>query len=258
MSSVPRCRETEPLVRRGVVGLALATAFLVVPVGADDVLGPLPAGPQVVAIDMASGWLRRDWNGCADPTRITFGDGAIAFESHSSSALVWQVPTPAGPFVVDPTLDWVRACDRPPFSFFRRLAAGRGTAMLADVSEFPRLVWRWRVEGAIDDSGIAQPDGRIRRGRDDFAAKLGVLVQAQGGNDAYEIAYVWARSLPVGTALYQETTVIPLIFKVRAPASSSRRARVGESRSRRPATSVPTSRGSYLASKRGACCASTS
>jgi len=87
--------------------------------------------------------------------------------------------------------------------------------MLADVSNFPRLVWRWRVEGAIDDSAIARPDGRIRRERDDFAAKLGVLVQAQGGDDAHEIAYVWARSLPLGTVLYQETTVIPLIMKAR-------------------------------------------
>jgi hypothetical protein len=165
---------------------------------------------------MASGWLRRDWKGCSDPTRITFAEGAIAFESRSSSALVWQVPTPSGPFMVDPTLDWVRECNRPPISFFRRLAADRGTEMLADLSEVPHLVWRWRVEGAIDDSEIARPDGRIRSGHDDFAAKLGVLVQAQGGKDAYEIAYVWARSLPLGTALYQETTVIPLVFKARA------------------------------------------
>jgi Protein of unknown function (DUF3047) len=203
-------------VRHAVVGLALAAALLVVPVGAGDALGAAPAGRREVAIDMASGWLRRDWKGCSDPTRITFAEGAIAFESRSSSALVWQVPTPSGPFMVDPTLDWVRECNRPPISFFRRLAADRGTEMLADLSEVPHLVWRWRVEGAIDDSDIARPDGRIRSGHDDFAAKLGVLVQAQGGKDAYEIAYVWARSLPLGTALYQETTVIPLVFKARA------------------------------------------
>ena len=211
----PKCRKTEPLVS-GRLCLALAAALLVVPAGAGDVSSLGPAAPKVVAIDMATGWLRRDWQGCSDPTRITFGDGAIAFESRSSSALVWQVPTPNGPFVIDPTLDWVRECDRPPISFFRRLAADRGTAMLPDLSEVPRLAWRWRVAGAIDDSEIARPDGRIRRGRDDFAAKLGVLVQAQGDNDAHEIAYVWARSLPLGTVLYQETTVIPLVFKARA------------------------------------------
>jgi hypothetical protein len=43
-----------------------------------------------------------------------------------------------------------------------------------------------------------------------------VLVQAQGSQHAYEIAYVWARSLPLGTVLYQETTIIPLVFKARA------------------------------------------
>jgi hypothetical protein len=198
-----------------VAGLALAAALLVVPIGAADAPGASPAVPREVAIDMASGWLRRDWQGCNDPTRITFAEGAIAFESRASSALVWQVPTPAGPFVIDPTLEWVRECDRPPISFFRGLVAERGTEMLADVSELPRLRWRWRVDGAIDDSEIARVDGRIRRGHDDFAAKLGVLVQAQGGDDAHEIAYVWARSLPLGTALYQETTVVPLVFKAR-------------------------------------------
>ena len=212
-----RCHETSPLQIGGVavVALGLAAALLVVPGRADDAPRHSAAAGEVVAIDMASGWLRRDWQRCTDRTRITFAEGAIAFESHSSAALVWQVPTPAGPLEVDPTLDWVRACDRPPLSFFRSLAARRGTAMLADVSEFPRLVWRWRVEGTIDDSAIARPDGRIRRERDDFAAKLGVLVQAQGGDDAHEIAYVWARSLPLGTVLYQETTVIPIIMKAR-------------------------------------------
>jgi hypothetical protein len=199
-----------------VVGLALAAAFLLVPIGAGDALSASPAVRREVAIDMASGWLRRDWQGCGDPTRITFGEGTIAFESRSSSALVWQVPTPDGPFMIDPTLDWVRECDRPPISFFRRLAGDRGTAMLPDLSELPHLVWRWRVEGAIDDSEIARPDGRIRGGHDDFAAKLGVLVQEQGGKGAHEIAYVWARSLPLGTVLYQETAVIPLVFKARA------------------------------------------
>ena len=216
MSCDSKCRKTEPLVSDGLLCLALAAALLVVPAGADDAQSRATAAPPVVAIDMASGWLRRDWQGCADPTRIAFAEGAIAFESRSSSALVWQVPTPNGPFEIDPTLDWVRECERPPISFFRRLAADRGTAMLADVSEVPHLAWRWRVEGAIDDSEIARPDGRIRRGHDDFAAKLGVLIQARGGNDAYEIAYVWARTLPLGTALYQETTVIPLLFKARA------------------------------------------
>jgi Protein of unknown function (DUF3047) len=198
------------------LALALAAALLVVPVRAADAPPPPPAAREGFAIDMAAGWLRRDWEGCADPTRITFADGAIAFDSRSSSALVWQVPTRNGPFEIDPGLDWVRACKRPPLSFFRRLAERQGTSMLADVSDVPYLVWRWRVDGAIDDSAIAGPDGRIRHEHDDFAAKLGVLVQAQGADDAHEIAYVWAHSLPVGTVLHQEMTVVPLVLKVRS------------------------------------------
>ena len=45
MSSDPRCRETEPLVRHRVAGLALAAAFLVVPIGADDALRRFSSGP---------------------------------------------------------------------------------------------------------------------------------------------------------------------------------------------------------------------
>jgi hypothetical protein len=217
MRGDPRWREADPLQAAGAVGiaLALAAALVVVPVHAGDAPRLSRAVREDVAIDMASGWLRRDWQGCADPTRITFADGAIGIESRSSSALVWQVPTTDGPLEIDRALEWVRTCDRPPVSFFRRLAARGGMGVLADLSAFPRLVWRWRVDGAVDDSAIARPDGRIRQGRDDFAAKLGVLVQAQGGDDAHEIAYVWARSLPLETVLYQETTIIPLVFKAR-------------------------------------------
>jgi hypothetical protein len=201
----------------GVTGaaLGLAAALFVVPGHAADAPRPSPAARREVAIDMTAGWLRRDWQGCTDPTRITFSEGTIALESRSSSALVWQVPTVDGPLEIDRTLDWVRTCERAPLSFFRRLVAGRGMGTLADLSDFPRLVWRWRVDGAVEDSGMARPDGRIRSGHDDFAAKLGLIVQAQGGNDAHEIAYVWAHSLPVGTVLYQETTVIPLVLKAR-------------------------------------------
>ena len=198
--------------------LALAVALQVAPAGAEDAHRVSPSATwEAVAIDMAAGWQRRDWQACDDPTRITFAHGTIAFESRSSSALVWQVPTLNGPFEIDPALDWVRACKAPPLPFFRRLVAGGGMAMLPEVSDFPYLVWRWRVEGEIDDRAIAGSDGRIRQGHDDFGAKLGVLVQARGTNDAHEIAYVWAHSLPVGAVLYQHKTVIPLVLKVRSP-----------------------------------------
>jgi hypothetical protein len=41
-----------------------------------------------VPLDMARGWQRRDWRKCQDPTRVSFGDGVIAFDSPRSSALV--------------------------------------------------------------------------------------------------------------------------------------------------------------------------
>jgi len=80
-----RCRETSPLQVGGVVGIAraLATAPLGVPVQAADAPRPSPAAQQTVAIDMAGGWLRRDWNRCTDPARITFAEGAIAFEQRA-------------------------------------------------------------------------------------------------------------------------------------------------------------------------------
>jgi hypothetical protein len=200
--------------RLGLVVLALPAAMAVASVGADSLSS---AGlPDEVAVDMATGWLRRDWSECKDPTRISFEGGAIAFDSRASSAMVWQVPTVEGPLAVDRAVDWVRACDRPPLSYFRCLGAERGTRGLVDLSEHPYLHWRWQVDGGVDDSRLAHRDGRIRRGYDDFAAKLGVLVQARDGDEVHEIAYVWARSKKVGTVLQQETTIVPLLRKVRA------------------------------------------
>jgi hypothetical protein len=178
---------------------------------------PLPRREErEVPVDMATGWLRRDWQGCSDPTRITVDGGAIAFESRSSSAMMWQVPTLEGPLAIDPSLGWVRSCDRAPLSWFKRLAAHRGTDGLIDLSEYPYLRWRWRVDGGVDDSRLAHPDGRIRHGYDDFAAKLGVVVQVRDSDEVHEVAYVWARSTKVGTLLRQETTIIPFVRKMRA------------------------------------------
>jgi hypothetical protein len=195
--------------------LALAAALDIARVRADGGPAPLDDGDEV-PLDMSAAWLRRDWQGCSDPTRITFAGGTISFDSRASSALVWQVPTRSGPLPVDPTLEWVRSCDRAPIAYFRSLAAREDAASLVDVSQHPYLYWRWRVDGGVDDSRLAHPDGRIRRGYDDFAAKLGVLVQAQRSREVHEIAYVWARSRKVGTVLQQETTVVPFVRKVRA------------------------------------------
>ena len=215
MSSDPRCRETGPFARHAAAGLALAAAFLVASIGA-DALSASPEVPREVVIDMASGWLRRDWQGCSDPTRITFGEGAIAFESRSSSALVWQVPTPNGPFVIDPALDWVRECDRPPISFFRRLAGDRGTAMLPDLSEVPHLVWRWRVEGAIDDWRSRAPTGGSAAATTTSRRSWASWFKSREARAPTRSLTSGHARPPLGTLLYQETTVIPVVFKARA------------------------------------------
>ena len=195
--------------------VALAAAFALPVVRADGPASPAGAAvPRSVELDMARGWMRRDWRHCADPTRITVEQGAIRFESRHSAALLWQAPTLAGPLEFDSSLGWVRECEAAPWSLFRRIADERPTSPLVDLAQYPYLSWRWRVDGSIDDSAIARADGRIRGERNDFAAKLGVLVEARGRREAHEIAYVWARSLALGTVLNQDIS-IPLVRKVR-------------------------------------------
>jgi hypothetical protein len=167
-----------------------------------------------VPLDMARGWQRRDWQRCQDPTRVSFGDGVIAFDSPRGSALVWQIPTDAGPAEYDRTLDWIHECDRPPLSFVRGVTE-REAERLISLAEHPVLSWRWKVDRLADDSATLGPDGKIRREGDDFAAKLGVLIAEEGGSGAHEIAYVWTRSLPRETVLYQEAR-IALVYKVRS------------------------------------------
>ncbi len=195
---------------RARIGASLALP----PVRAD---GPPPlSAPDPVEVDMATGWVRRDWRECADPTRVTLAEGSITFESRRSAALLWQVPTLRGALEIDRGLDWVRRCDRAPVSFLRSMASRVDTTPLVDVAEYPYLSWRWWVNGSIDDSRTARPDGRIRREGNDFAAKLGVLVKVRGQDEVHEVAYVWARSLPLGTMLHQSWTVVPLVRSVRA------------------------------------------
>lgn len=172
--------------------------------------------PDVVELDMARGWHRRDWRKCQDPTRVAFLDGVIAFDSPGASALVWQVPTIAGPAEIDPSLRWVGDCDRAPASFARGMLARADDGRLIALADFPYLSWRWKVDQLVDDSATAGRNGKVRREGNDFAAKLGLLVAESGRDELREMAYVWTRSLPVETVLYQETVILPLVWKLRA------------------------------------------
>lgn len=183
---------------------------------AGTAVAPLsPAEPDAVAVDMESGWLRRDWRQCRDRTQVTFADGAITLASESSAALLWQVPTLLGPATPDAGADWAKRCERPPLSFSRSLRGRVDEGRLVDLERYPILTWRWRVDATIDDSSLADGDGRIRRERNDFAAKLGVLVGEVGSDEVEELAYVWTRSLPEGTLVYQESVIVPLVWKQR-------------------------------------------
>jgi hypothetical protein len=166
-----------------------------------------------VSLDMARGWQRRDWQRCQDPTRVTFADGVIAFDSPGASALLWQVPTLEGPARIDATTRWARECDRPPFAVLRGMAE-RGDVPLIALGERPVLSWRWKVDRLAADSATLGPGGKVRREGNDFAAQVGVLIAEEGSDDVHEIGYVWTRTLPRETLLYQEATF--LLRKVRS------------------------------------------
>jgi hypothetical protein len=178
------------------------------------VLGLLMASDNVVNISMRGPWIRRDWQQCQDATRIEFSDEAVTFSSNSSSAQVWQSPLRTGPVEVDPQLGWVQQCAPAPRSYVldeaKRIAANPDAIRLSD---FPWLTWRWRVSDTVDDSELADGNGRI--GRSEFAAQLSLIFQDTNARLPQELAYVWTRSKPRETVLYEETTVIPLFLKFR-------------------------------------------
>lgn len=176
----------------------------------------LLAGPPTgVRVDMAKGWLRRDWRECQDATRIETADGVVTFRTNRSAALWWQVPTLEGPARIGATESWVPRCSRPPLSFSRSVLRELPLEKLIPLQRLPRLTWRWSVENPVDDSRLAGPGGRIRREGDDFAAKLGILIRERDTDDVREVAYVWTRSIAVGTVLYQQSTIVPPFWKER-------------------------------------------
>ena len=197
---------------RALGSLKIAPPLLLLLAGAVSAPAGTPEGNvptrESVPVDMVNGWLRRDWRQCGDATRVSFADGTITLATDSSSTLMWQVPSMTGPATPDGNARWARRCERPPLAFVRDLLREAGDRLI-DLEQFPVLSWRWRVDATIADDRLTEPDGRIRSARNDFAAKVAVLVQVDDGEDVEEIAYVWARSLPESTTLFQETTILP-------------------------------------------------
>lgn len=169
----------------------------------------IAADPGVLPVRMDGEWLRRDWRECRDAARVEVAGGVVTFHTDRSAALLWQVPTRDGPAAIGRDEGWVERCSRPPIFFTRSMLRDLQVDRLVPLAAYPSLSWRWWVDAPLDDSRLADPGGRIRREADDFAAKIGVLIQSRDSNEVREVSYVWTRALPVDTVLYQESSVIP-------------------------------------------------
>lgn len=186
------------------------------------VLGGLPAAtasqsaPEAAAVpvDMTTGWYRRDWDGCDDPSEMSLVEGAMNLRTESSAVMYWQVPMRSGrPLALNADQKWIRECDRPPRDFGKTIRRGLQEEDFLDASELRFLSWRWRIEGTVDDSDTVDDKGKIRSQGDDFAAKLGVSILSRGSENLREVSYVWTRTLPEDALLFQETKV--LFFRAR-------------------------------------------
>lgn len=173
---------------------------------------PVPAHAQAsIALDMSAGWLRRDWDRCEDPTRMTSDRRRMEIATEASAALFWQVPTLAGPFSINPELDWVRKCDKPPRSFADEISSRSNQSRLIDASDYRYFTWRWNVSNTIDDRHTLDEKGRITSEGDDFAAKIGITILKKGSEDPREISYVWMRTVPEDSVIVHQKKV--LFFK---------------------------------------------
>ena len=137
---------------------------------------------EPVALDMTSGWLRRDWQGCKEPSYMTQENGSITIRTEKSAALYWQIPTTEGPMAIDTSASWIRNCDRPPRDFGDEVQAmDRDSGVLLDASEHRHLSWKWRVSNTVDDSETVNKAGKVQLKGDDFAAKFGVILNVVRG-----------------------------------------------------------------------------
>ena len=163
-----------------------------------------------IRIDMATDWLRRDWERCEDPTTIHQTNGVVTLQSDHSAALFWQIPTLTGPLPIDRNQSWIKKCDRLPLNFKDKLqkTVRSGQYDLIVPKNHPYVSWRWQVDRTIDDTKTVDKKNKIRKKGDDFAAKLGFTILNQNGT-LREIAYLWTRTIPEETILTSKTTIIP-------------------------------------------------
>ena len=188
------------------------TALVILALAFADVTGA--SAQQTVALKMGSGWLRRDWDECEDPSRLIQTDRSITIQTEKSASLYWQVPTRHGPMPIDTDEDWIQDCDRPPRDFASELQEmDQESGVLLDIQDHRYLSWKWRVSNTVDDSETVDRKGKVQLRGDDFAAKFGISMLRKGSTDLREIAYVWTRSLPKESVLVQEKRILFWKFK---------------------------------------------
>jgi hypothetical protein len=160
-----------------------------------------------ISVDLATHWLRRDWDKCDEKVSARYQDQAFRIESDHAAALFWQIPTKTGQALeIDRNQNWIQKCDRPPMGFEKEIQKGNMSRLIS-VRDYPYLSWQWRIAGTIDDTNTANRKGEITRAGDDFAAKVGISILNENG-ELREIAYLWTRSIPEETSLTQVTSLL--------------------------------------------------
>ncbi len=185
---------------------------------------------ETVPVQMENGWLRRDWAKCEGNTQLVTQDNTATITSDHSAALFWQIPTREGKALdIDRDRTWIQECDRPPTDFDSEiLGKDPDNQKLLNVSDYRYITWKWRVNGTIDDRQTADKDGKILKEGDDFAGKLGISILKKGSDDLREIAYVWTRSIPEESILYQEKRVLFWRYRWHRIVTQSGNQQVGE------------------------------
>ena len=198
------------MLRRESIARTLRSILPVLTLSGAMAVGACAWAQDAVPVDMASGWVRRDWDECRGRTRLVLENKIITIASDTSAALFWQIPTRSGrPMDIDMGQRWVRECDPPPSGFGEEIQKrDREGDRLLSVSDYRYVTWRWRIDRTIDDRETVDSEGKIQKAGDDFAAKIGISILRKGSDNLREIAYVWTRALPEESVLIQERRIL--------------------------------------------------
>lgn len=172
--------------------------------------------PLHVPIDMTQ-WNRRDWDECDSNVKQTPLNGGVRIVSDHAAALFWQIPTTDGsPIPLDPAeFDWLNRCERPPRSLNDDIDE-RADGRFLNVADYPYVTWRWMAEEATLTEQKVKNSGRLRKKYDDFPNKIGISILKKDSDTIREVAYVWSKILPKASMFTSETTIIPLIWKLKS------------------------------------------